>query len=68
MSSFLTIEEIAEDLKVERKTVVSWITSGRLIAIKPGGGRLWRVRLKDYLEFVGGETQQTTTAVWKGES
>lgn len=54
MDAFLTVPEISKLLKVERDTVVRWISSGRLHAFKPGGGRFWRVRRADFQSFVRG--------------
>jgi len=51
---FLTVNEIAADLKVERHTVVRWIESGKLRAFKPGGGRFWRVARRDFQRFLKG--------------
>ncbi len=51
---FFTVTEIAEDLKVERQTVIRWIESGRLHAFKPGGGRFWRIARADLQRFLKG--------------
>jgi putative molybdopterin biosynthesis protein len=40
---FLTPEEVAEELRVTRKTVYNWIKTGALSAIKVGP-RSWRIR------------------------
>ena len=52
MDTFLTVNEISEALKVERRTVVRWIESGFLRAFKPGDGRFWRVRRQDFQRFI----------------
>lgn len=52
MDRFLTVNEIAAALKVERGTVIRWIVSGKLRAFKPGGGRFWRVRERDLKKFI----------------
>ena len=54
MNTYLTVNEIAEKLRVERHTVIRWITNGKLRAFKPGGGRLWRIRQTDLQRFVRG--------------
>ena len=52
MDEFLTVNEIAALLKVKRDTVVRWIMAGRLKALKPGGGRFWRIRRADFQRFL----------------
>ena len=54
MDQFLTVEQIAGLLKVERVTVRRWIAAGRLRAFRPAGGRLWRVQEADFQRFVKG--------------
>jgi excisionase family DNA binding protein len=54
MDTFLTVNELADTLKVERRTVIGWIASGRLLAFKPGGGRFWRIRRADFQRFIKG--------------
>jgi excisionase family DNA binding protein len=53
MDTYLTVNEIAEKLRVERHTVIRWITNGKLRAFKPGGGRFWRIRAADFRKFIG---------------
>jgi len=52
---WLTVREIAEQLRVNRRTVVSWIMSGELPAIHVGPAkspyRLWRVSARDLDTF-----------------
>jgi excisionase family DNA binding protein len=45
-----TIDEIAETLKVTRRTVYNYIQSGTLKAIKIG--KYWRVRHEDLERFL----------------
>ena len=52
MDNFLTVNEISEKLKLQRRTVIRWIISGRLRAFKPGCGRFWRIRERDLKKFV----------------
>ncbi len=56
MNKFFTVQEIAELLKVERHTVVRWISAGQLRAFKPGGGRFWRIRERDLKRFLASST------------
>ena len=47
----LTVEEIAQQLRVHVETVRSWIRSGELDAIDVGGKyRIYRADLNDFLE------------------
>ncbi len=52
MDRLLTVKEVADQLKVERRTVIRWIIQGRLRGFKLGGGRFWRVRERDLKKFV----------------
>lgn len=47
---FLTVQEIAEILKVNAKTVRNWIDGGDLKAAK--FGRQYRIDREDFEEFV----------------
>lgn len=53
---FFTVTEVAARLSVNRRTVQSWITSGKLAAVdaKPDGAirSLWRVHVWDLMEFL----------------
>jgi excisionase family DNA binding protein len=42
---FLTPEEVADLLRISRRTVYNWLRSGQLPALRIG--RIWRVRLED---------------------
>lgn len=46
----LTIEEVAEKLKVSKRTVYEWIRSGRLEAVKAGS--LWRIPTEALEKFL----------------
>ena len=52
MDKLLTVSEVAERLKVERRTVIRWVLEGRLRGFKLGGGRFWRVRERDLKKFI----------------
>ena len=52
LDGFKTVEEIAELLKVGRRTVIRWIVDGRLRGFKLGQGRFWRVRERDLKKFI----------------
>jgi excisionase family DNA binding protein len=49
----LTPEQVAERLSLSVLTVRSWLRSGRLPGVKPGG-RVWRVRELDLDEYIRG--------------
>jgi excisionase family DNA binding protein len=53
---FLTVEEVAAELKVSRGTVRTWITAGALRASRPGvagrTGRVYRVERSDLDSFL----------------
>lgn len=46
----LTIAEVAEKLRVSRRTVRHWLQTGRLTGLKIGGQ--WRVKLDVLEEFI----------------
>ena len=54
MANILTIEEAAEELKVQPKTVREWLRTGRLEGIK--AGRLWRIRREEWERFLKAST------------
>ena len=66
MDTFLTVNEIAKDLKVERRTVIRWVESGQLHAFKPGGGRFWRVTRADFQRFIKGGVHFREKFIKKG--
>ena len=47
---FNSVEEVAEQLQVDKQTVRRWIKEGRLAAVKPG--LEWRIRQSDLDEFL----------------
>jgi excisionase family DNA binding protein len=53
LPTFYTPEEIAGKLKVSRRSVYHWITSGRLSGVKVG--QYWRVSEEDLLGFMKGQ-------------
>ena len=57
----VTPEEVAEHLKVTRRTVYRWIESGELAACK--AGRSWRIRELDLEAFLQWKTPVWTVAV-----
>jgi len=63
MDKFLTIKDVEGLMQVTRKTVLSWISAGKLKAFKPGGGRLWRIRARDLKHFVTNSTVGSTPAI-----
>jgi excisionase family DNA binding protein len=50
---YFTLEEVAERLKVSRRTVNRWVEDGKLVAVKfaPGQGRI-RIAESDLKEFI----------------
>jgi|GEM_PF-1683766 len=57
MEKMHTINEIAQELGVSRRSVHEWIASGELKAFHLGGKRLTRVWEKDLLRFVRGRAK-----------
>lgn len=49
-TDWMTVEEIAEELRVHVSTVREWIRQKRLKAAK--FGRDYRIKRSDYLEFI----------------
>jgi excisionase family DNA binding protein len=47
MDRFFTVDEVAATLKVERRTIIRWICTGKLKAFKPADSRFWRIRQRD---------------------
>ena len=45
----ITLNDVARDLKITRRTLYRWIERGKFPAIKIDG--IWRVDEKDYEEF-----------------
>jgi len=48
--NMLTLKEVAQEIKVTRRTVYRWVKLGKLKAIKIDG--IWRVRDEDYEKFI----------------
>ena len=48
--NFVTIEEIADKLKVDLETVRNWLRKGTLKGYK--FGKFWRVKESDFEEFL----------------
>ncbi len=50
---FLTVNEVAEQLRVSEFTVRNWLRSGRLEGYRPGGRKAgWRIRASDVDRFL----------------
>ena len=49
-SEWMTVEEIAQDLRVKESTVREWIRQKRLKAAKIG--RDYRIKREDYQKFI----------------
>lgn len=54
-----TPEEIADCLKVTRRSVYEWLKHGRLKGLR--AGQYWRVAESDLLAFLEGETPESAT-------
>jgi excisionase family DNA binding protein len=52
VDDFLTLKEVEGLLKVKRRTVIRWISGGKLKAFKPGDGRVWRVSRANFQRFI----------------
>ena len=50
MSTFLTAEQVADELQVTARTIRGWLRDGDLVGIKIGKG--WRVHKKDLERFL----------------
>jgi excisionase family DNA binding protein len=54
---FLTVDDVATELKVSKGTVRTWITAGALRASRPGvagrDGRVYRIARSDLDSFLG---------------
>ena len=53
MERLLTPEEVADTLRVTRRTVYEWLRTGRLRGLK--AGPFWRIRPEDLDRFLAGE-------------
>ena len=50
---FLTVAEVAEQLRVSEFTIRNWLRSGRLQGYRPGGRKAgWRIRQTDIEQFI----------------
>jgi len=55
---YLTVQDVADELKVSTETVRRWLRSGRLKGTMLGGTRLgYRVMESDLRHFVAGERE-----------
>jgi putative molybdopterin biosynthesis protein len=61
--SYLTPEEVAEQLRVTRATVYAWLKMGKLPGVRAGKG--WRIRPEDVQVFVEQSTRQVSEAAEK---
>jgi excisionase family DNA binding protein len=69
MSELLTVQELAERLKLSEKTVRREIKAGRLRAAKIGGDDtnrgVWRITLEDARACFGPSAQPTLKALYR---
>lgn len=54
---FLTVEEVARQLRVSPKTVRAWLGQGRLYGFKLTP-KVWRIRREDFHAFVTASERQ----------
>ena len=50
LREFLTVDEVAKELRVNRRTVMRWIRTGYLPALQVG--KNYRISKSDYQEFL----------------
>ena len=50
MDTYLTVEEIAESLKMPIETIRVWLRNGKLKGIRIG--KYWRVKETDFKDFI----------------
>jgi excisionase family DNA binding protein len=50
MQKYYTPEEVAQELRVTRRTVYEWLTTGRLRGLRAGSR--WRIRPEDVESFL----------------
>jgi excisionase family DNA binding protein len=61
LDELMTVDEVAEHLKVNQQTVRNWIDSGDLLAVRVGARRV-RVRQRDLEEFLNLRTMRGPSA------
>jgi excisionase family DNA binding protein len=54
---FLTVEEVARQLRVSPKTVRAWLVQGRMHGFKLAP-KVWRIRREDFQAFVTAAERQ----------
>jgi excisionase family DNA binding protein len=60
----LTVDEVAEALKVRPEAVRRWLRSGRLRGFRPGGKKTgWRIRRSDLDQFIESTANVDRTSV-----
>ncbi len=60
MEPYYTPDEIAERLKITRRTIYQWLKQGRLKGVKLGD--LWRVSESDLKAFLAGDQEKEEAA------
>lgn len=63
LPSLYTPEEVAERLRVTRRSIYEWLKSGRLKGLR--AGQYWRVTESDLLAFLASEILPTRRAIRK---
>jgi len=60
VSEFFTPQEVADQLKVKRRTVTDWIRQGQLTGVRVG--RNWRIKKEDLETFIDSRTSTALSA------
>lgn len=60
MDDILTVQEVANYLKVSRSTVWRWCNQGKMLAFKAGHG--WRVHRMELEKIVGQKPKEGRTS------
>ncbi|MBE0711351.1 MAG: helix-turn-helix domain-containing protein [Candidatus Aminicenantes bacterium] len=56
----LTVQDAMRVLRLSRLSIYRAIASGRLTALKVGGGKLWRIRPKVLEDYIRGGSRSAT--------
>jgi excisionase family DNA binding protein len=59
LPTYYTPEEVADRLKVSRRSVYEWLRSGKLRGLR--AGQYWRVAEPDIVAFLEGDAPKPTT-------
>lgn len=51
---WMSVAEVADELRMDRKTIYLAIKEGRLKAVRPGGGNMFRIDRVQLQHFING--------------